>query len=264
LAPIADLAQRYGVAVLMISHLNKATTMQALYRVTGSVAFVAAARSAFGVVRDPNDPTKERRFLLPLKSNLGKDRGGLAYRITELGEGCPRVEWEAEPVEVDMDELAAQSTSTPRERGKRAATDEAAEWLGKQLGAGPVAAADMWRRSERAGLSRRQISRAKAALSIETEPMGYGGAWHWRLPPISEASKSPEQSGTVVRASVMRANVSESGNLSGNNKGGTFAAVSHSAGWSGKSQSESDLHGFSEAGNAPTSTTPSGGDEVVV
>ena len=52
LAPLGELAAKYGAAVVCISHLNKVGTGEALMRVTGSLAFVAAARAAFLIARD--------------------------------------------------------------------------------------------------------------------------------------------------------------------------------------------------------------------
>jgi hypothetical protein len=48
-------------------------------RVTGSPAFVAAARAAYLVARDAEDKT--RRSFLPMKNNIGPDSSGMAFRI---------------------------------------------------------------------------------------------------------------------------------------------------------------------------------------
>jgi len=44
LAPLSDLAAKHRVAIIGVSHLNKAAGTEVLMRVTGSLAFVAAAR----------------------------------------------------------------------------------------------------------------------------------------------------------------------------------------------------------------------------
>ena len=89
LAPLSVLATKYRVAILAITHLNKAPG-QAIYRVMGSLAFVALARATWFVVKDPNDPS--RRLLMPTKINVGADNGpGLAYRIQEDDRGAPRL-----------------------------------------------------------------------------------------------------------------------------------------------------------------------------
>jgi putative DNA primase/helicase len=46
LTPFATLAEGTRVAILAVMHLNKAAVMDVIYRVTGSVAFIAQARSA--------------------------------------------------------------------------------------------------------------------------------------------------------------------------------------------------------------------------
>jgi putative DNA primase/helicase len=54
LAPLSEMAARQNVAVVMVSHLNKGGAgSEALLRVTGSLAFVAAARAAFIVAKTP-------------------------------------------------------------------------------------------------------------------------------------------------------------------------------------------------------------------
>jgi len=69
LAPLAALATKHQVAVILISHLNKGgANADALMRVTGSLAFVAAARAAFIVAKDSENPA--RRLFLPAKNNI--------------------------------------------------------------------------------------------------------------------------------------------------------------------------------------------------
>lgn len=54
LHPLADVARRYGVCVLAVTHLNKGTGGKALHRVIGSIAFTAAARVAYAVAKIEN------------------------------------------------------------------------------------------------------------------------------------------------------------------------------------------------------------------
>jgi putative DNA primase/helicase len=233
LAPLAELAQRYGFAVLMVSHLNKATTMQALYRVTGSVAFIAAARSAFGVVRDPND--RDRRLFLPLKNNLGKDTCGLGYRIPDT-EGTPRLEWEAEPVNIDIDSLM--SAQEPRGRAKRAGITKVAQWLRDQLKDGSVAAIDIQDRARKAGHSERKLKAALRELGVEQRPDGFRGKWRYSLPPESGDSAGSENPPYSVRDSEH----------AGENAESDGARVPETARFRGNCQSRTDSDGFGEAG----------------
>ncbi|MCB9845306.1 MAG: AAA family ATPase [Phycisphaeraceae bacterium] len=102
LAPLGELAMRHRVAVVAVTHLNKAGGGPAIYRAMGSLAFAAAARAAWAVSKDRADPM--RRLLLPIKNNLAPDAGGLAYRIDGAG---PAVAWEAGTVHVSADEALA-------------------------------------------------------------------------------------------------------------------------------------------------------------
>ena len=118
LAPLAKLAEEYGVAVVAITHLNKAVgSGEALMRVTGSLAFVAAARAAFVVTKDEDDP--ERRLMLPAKNNLARDTLGLGFNLQSvvLPTGrTSRVVWETTPAAITAEEAMARQPDE-EERG---------------------------------------------------------------------------------------------------------------------------------------------------
>jgi hypothetical protein len=76
---LTELACRHNVGIIGVSHLTKAAGPQALMRVNGSLAFVAAARAAYLIVPDQDDKT--RRLFLPMKNNMGPDTTGVAFRV---------------------------------------------------------------------------------------------------------------------------------------------------------------------------------------
>ncbi len=185
LAPLADMAMRHGTAVVAVSHLRKAAGAEALLRITGSLAFVAAARATYVVARDPQD--EHRRLFLPAKNNLGDDRSGLAYRIgpATVGDGIEtsRIVWDSEPVTVTADEALA----APVEDEARTEREEAADWLRELLSGGPVRVSEIKREAKEAGLSWRTVERAKRAIGAHVVREGFGGQCRWSVtePPYS-------------------------------------------------------------------------------
>jgi hypothetical protein len=109
LAPLSELASRHHVAVVAVSHFNKNAGSEAILRMMGSLAFVAAARAAWAVIKDKHNPG--RVLFLPIKNNIAPNRGGLAYQIQSLDEhGPPVVVWEPDPVYVSADDaMSAES-----------------------------------------------------------------------------------------------------------------------------------------------------------
>lgn len=177
LAPLGAIAERHRVAVVAVTHLNKSGGGPAIYRTMGSLAFAAAARAAWAVSKDKDDP--RRRLLLPIKNNIAPDTGGLAYRIEPLGvDGCPAVAWEPDPVNVSADDALAGDRD---EGGGRTERDEAADWLRDYLSHGPKLARDVLTESKEAGFSKRTIDRAKPAAGVRTRKEAFGGGWVWEL-----------------------------------------------------------------------------------
>lgn len=79
LTGLAETAAMYNVAILAIHHLTKTAAPRTLYRVRGSIPFVAAARAAFLLSTDLASPN--RRFLSTLKSIYAPDAPPLAFEI---------------------------------------------------------------------------------------------------------------------------------------------------------------------------------------
>src|SRR5262249_22345556 len=113
--PLAKLAADYRVAVVSVTHLNKGLANGAtdpLVRVIGSTAFGAAVRTAFLVAKDKANT--DRRFFLPLKSNISRACTGLAFQIEPhvlpSGIETSRVSWEDRPVTITAEEALAPPT----------------------------------------------------------------------------------------------------------------------------------------------------------
>lgn len=178
LAPLGQIAARQRVAMLLVTHLSKGAGGKAVYRAMGSLAFVAAARSAWLFAADPADP--KRRLFLSAKSNIAPDTAGLAY-TTEPGNGGPVIAWHADAVTMTADQALADA-----ERGNAEpnAIDAATEWLRESLAAGPMPADDVQAGAKAESFSRRTLTRAKAALGVKSTRQGFGNGsrWVWSLP----------------------------------------------------------------------------------
>jgi hypothetical protein len=189
LAPLSELAARHQVAVVCVSHLNKGgggkgTPGDAMMRVSGSLAFVAAARAAFIVARDQDNPT--RRLFLPAKNNIGKDESGLAFSVESFIIPCgietSRVMWEPHPVVVTADEAMA----APPEEGERTMTDEAMDLLNAVLEHGRVPAREVKRQAQDNGISERALRVARERLGVRVAREGFGAdiKSFWMLPAL--------------------------------------------------------------------------------
>lgn len=193
LAPLGELAREVGAAVVAVTHLNKGTGGSALYRATGSLAFVAAARAAYLVTRDKSD--ESRRLFLPLKNNLGPDSAGLAYTIEQTSDGVPFVRWSEERVDVTADDALGRPEEHDHETTLAA---DAEEWLRDVLALGPVPSEDVKVHAKAAGYSWATIRRAQAAIGIKpkrTGGAGGRGTWAWALPDGQEPDQMPLPNG---------------------------------------------------------------------
>lgn len=86
---IANLAKKCDCAIILVSHINKATQGEnANNAATGSVDFVNAARSAVRIIFDDED--RSGRIMVHTKSNYAEYGPSIRYYITEDG----GVEWD--------------------------------------------------------------------------------------------------------------------------------------------------------------------------
>lgn len=206
LAPLSALAERHGIAIVAVTHLNKSNGGPAIYRAMGSLAFTAAARAAWSVSKDPDDPA--RRLLLPIKNNIAPDVGGLAYRIEPVGvDGCPVVSWEPESVDFNADDALSANSKCGGERTER---DDAADWLRELLADGPCSSKDVESETKAAGFSMSTVRRAKAAIGVKARKLDFGAGWAWELPEEDAHTKpkmpTPESVSTFAEGDRLRTN----------------------------------------------------------
>jgi hypothetical protein len=189
LAPLSELAAKSEAAVIGVSHLNKTAGTDALLRVMGSLAFVAAARTAHLIADDPE--VRGRRLFLPLKNNLAADIGGLAFRIEATSIETPngpietsRVMWEQAPVTLSADEAIR-----PRSPEDGSALGEACDWL-RQLLENPTPAAEVCRQARGVGIRAKTLRRAAEKLGVRRQKTGMETGWTWSMP--TQPRRCPE------------------------------------------------------------------------
>ena len=171
---LAQVAKVRGCAIIVISHLNKAEGLKALYRIIGSVDISGSVRSITMIIRDPAE--QDKRYFVQAKSNLAALRSGIAFRISEKG-----IDFQEE-IEATAEELMKKfqnvSVGRPDDR-----MQEAADFIRKMLADNkPHPAAECESLLTDAGFKQGTIKKAKKfvdARSVKT-----GDLWNWYLPEV--------------------------------------------------------------------------------
>jgi hypothetical protein len=176
LSPIAAVAERTGAAIVLIHHLNKTSGGPALYRASGSIGIVGAARSAMLLNTDRADPT--RRVLAHLKGNLCKAPQSLLFHMdADDEEEHPRIAWDGIAEDQTADTLLQAPADSSEERSQLA---NAEEFLRELLADEPVHSKDLPRLAREAGLTWRTVERAIKSIGAKRRRMGATGAdGHW-------------------------------------------------------------------------------------
>lgn len=203
LAPLVQLAERFDVAVLGISHFSKNTAgRDPTERVNGSLAFAALARVVMVACRGKSEESgvDPDRILIRAKSNIGPDDGGFAYALEQVTiPGLDSIEanivrWNGAIEGSARDVLAAAEGGVGDEAG--GALREAEEFLLDLLAYGPVAAAKVQEQARAAGHAFATVKRAKAQMGVTARKLGMAGGWAWSLPEGDQAiAKKPTPKG---------------------------------------------------------------------
>lgn len=179
LSVLSKIADEHHVAILIITHLNKNSGASAMNKITGSLAFVAAARAAYMVVKDQAD--ESRRLFLTVKNNLAVDKGGFAYRVesvvTKDNISTSKVAWEDAPITMTLAE-AMEDTKYENARG------ETIDWLENYLKKYPdgISFDLIEKEAGRQGVAtRRSLDRAAEKLMIDKIYQGKGRPKLWKL-----------------------------------------------------------------------------------
>ena len=184
LAPLKDLAEETGAAIVLVRHLNKSQGGSAIYRGGGSIGIIGAARVGLVVAKDPDDA--ERRVLAVTKNNLAKEMPSLRFELVDAQGGVARVNW------LGTTHYSADDLVAPRSgEAETSAVDEAIMVLKDILADGPVPVTAAKKRLREAGIADRTLDRAKQKLGVQSHKRGFshGSRWVWELP--SQTSSGP-------------------------------------------------------------------------
>ena len=179
LAPLSKLAERHDIAIVGVEHPPKSSNGRAMNQVGGSIAFVAASRSAYLVSKDPED--EERRLFLKIKNNLSNYSGGISFTVEshKLHNGIEisKVVWGDEPVKITADEVLAYYNQTEFQHNK----ESRKKWLQEELADGPKNAAEVEKKALNQGMTEKQLRTTKEYAGVSSDKTDFDGGWDLSL-----------------------------------------------------------------------------------
>ena len=158
LSPLAAMAARRNVAVLLVRHLNKSLGGSAIYRGGGSIGIIGAARAGLLLGRDPDNP--ELRILANTKPNLAPKARALRFALVSVGD-VARIDWRG-TCDLNADDLCAM----PDPDASPGALADAKEFLCEFLSDGEKATKDVYQTAQEQKVSERTLRRAARDLGI--------------------------------------------------------------------------------------------------
>lgn len=190
LHPLSKLAEETSVAILLIFHLNKNTTANALQRIVGSVGIGAAARSVLFVA--PNLENEDERIMAVAKVSNAAVPSSLTFRIEGTKPyGAAMVRWTGQIARV-ADELVTQR----RSQVKAESALHTAEFFLENLlldHDGSMLLPKILVEAESANISEATLRRAKESLGVQQkkgEKLKHEGNFvYWYLP--EQSTRTP-------------------------------------------------------------------------
>jgi len=161
LSPLAELAERHSCHITMLRHLNKSGHFSAIYRGGGSIALLAASRSAYLCAPHPDDPL--RSVMAEIKNNLAPRQPSLTYRIKLHESGYPVIDWLGQS-ELTANQLLVAAGIKP---SLPTPADRAIDFLRAFLEDGPRSTLDICEAGKEQGLSERTLQRVAKNNKIQ-------------------------------------------------------------------------------------------------
>ncbi|HUF72689.1 MAG TPA: AAA family ATPase [Gammaproteobacteria bacterium] len=186
LSPLAKLAARRRIAIVLTTHLRKGHEGSMLDKIIDSTGFTTLCRMVLAMAPHPDyDPAMPYKGVLAVAATnlVRRPWPSFEYRIDSL-EVDPKIgEQPLIVIEGASTVTAEELMSRPKSSEERSAQEELREWLLEELESGPVPSRELFERGKRfGGYSEDQIRRAAHKLSAKAKPQGQGEPWAWTLP----------------------------------------------------------------------------------
>ena len=165
------LADKYGCAIILIGHMNKAAGNKAAYRGMGSIDFFAVARSVLLVGRVVGEP--DIRAVVQIKNNLAEFGHPKAFRLSDDG-----FDWIGD-YEITVDEVLGgiAPKANKLEQAKRLLM-ELAETNNMML------SGEILELAADEDISKRTMETAKKELGVKAKKIN--NAWYWVLEDLTQ------------------------------------------------------------------------------
>ena len=162
---IAEIAEKYRCAIILVGHMNKCNMGKSAYRGLGSIDFQAAARSVLIVGRIKDEP--EIRVVCQIKNSLAAEAKSIAFKLSEKN----GFEWLGE-CDVKAEELLCGTAKGMKQK-------TAVHFLEDTLSKGKMAQTKIAELAEEKGISNKTLRNAKKSLDIKASKIG--NQWYWEL-----------------------------------------------------------------------------------
>lgn len=181
LEPLIDLSRKLGFALIILSHLNKNQTENAIYRAAGSAGgWLGKCRAAFLVVNDVDE--EENHFVHKVKANNAYPQPrDFSFRITERGLAVKMCEQR-----IDINHHLNTNNKKPRER------ENAVNWIYQQFeNVDEIPSGELEQRAIDEGISLMTLRRAKdcAGCGRKIKKDRSGKRWVTTKPTVPQKEK---------------------------------------------------------------------------
>jgi AAA domain-containing protein len=200
LDPVVTLAAYYGVAIVLVMHLNKSESKTWATKIGESHAFQAVARTVLALAPDPDDEDGAEgtdKILAATKLNVMHTGRGYAARLKVE----PATVYAADMTPIETSTIKVVGTSSIAaddllaDQTERGARRDALDFLVDVLAQGPMEAKPLQAAAKSAGVSWRTVQRYYREVCKPAKPAMSRGPWVYELDPRHFPTIEPAEVG---------------------------------------------------------------------